>query len=189
MSGILKLFDIFRAGQTDEAANRLYAALVEQARRPGFYTACGVPDTPDGRFDMILLHAFLLLRRLKRDHAKTAALGQSVFDLMFADMDQNLREMGVGDLSVGKRVKAMAQAFYGRIAAYEAGLANDDDTLTEALRRNLYRKTAPADAAVARVADYLRREAGNLDRQPVEALLGGEARFGQAPEDKQGERQ
>jgi cytochrome b pre-mRNA-processing protein 3 len=185
MSGIMKLLGIFRAGGPEAAAKQLYATLVAQARQPGFYTACGVPDTPDGRFDMILLHAFLLLRRLKRDHAKTVALGQAVFDLMFADMDQNLREMGVGDLSVGKRVKAMAQAFYGRIAAYETGLAaSNGGTLAHALRRNLYRKMHPADADLARIADYLRREADNLDQQLLDAMLKGDVRFGPAPEDR-----
>jgi len=181
MAGILKLFDVFRDGRHEESARRLYAALVRQARQPGFYTVCGVPDTVDGRFDMILLHAFLLLRRLKREHARSRDLGQAVFDLMFADMDENLREMGVGDLAVGKRIKGMAQAFYGRIAAYEAGLAAADESLDLALRRNLYRKAAPADAAVALVVDYLRREAAALDAEPLDSFLTGQVRFGPAP--------
>ncbi len=89
----MKLFDFFRPKDFNETARKIYAALVEQARQPAFYLSCGVPDTPDGRFDMILLHAVLVLRRLKRDHDKTADLSQAVFYLMFADMDQNLREM------------------------------------------------------------------------------------------------
>jgi cytochrome b pre-mRNA-processing protein 3 len=131
---------------------------------------------------MILLHAFLLLRRLKRDHARTADLGQAVFDLMFADMDQNLREMGVGDLAVGKRVKGMAAAFYGRIAAYEAGLEdNDGKTLEDALRHNLYRKTSPRDDQVAAIAGYVGREAKDLDDIDTKALIAGEVAFGPAP--------
>ena len=133
----MKLFGLFGAKRFDEAAHRIYFSLVEQARQPGFYLSCGVPDTADGRFDMIILHAFLLLRRLKKDHEQTAELAQELFDLMFADMDQNLREMGLGDLAVGKRIKGMAAAFYGRIQAYEDGLAGNETMLVDSLRRNL----------------------------------------------------
>ena len=165
----------------DAAARKIYVTLVEQARQPGFYTLCGVPDTADGRFDMILLHGFLLLRRLKRDHDRTADLGQAVFDLMFADMDQNLREMGVGDLAVGKRIKGMAQAFYGRIAAYEAGLAEGPEVLEDALRRNLYRHVSPEDGHVAAIAQYMDREAGLLDDIDTEIFFAGDLSFGPAP--------
>lgn len=164
-----------------DAARRLYVCVVKQARQPGFYLTCGVPDTADGRFDMILLHAFLLLRRTKRDHDRTAYLGQAFFDLMFADMDQNLREMGLGDLAVGKRVKGMAAAFYGRIQAYEDGLAGDEAALVDSLRRNLYRKTEPDDSQLSTVADYMRREAARLDHIDTDRLLRGELDFGPAP--------
>ncbi|WP_374466727.1 ubiquinol-cytochrome C chaperone family protein, partial [Ferrovibrio sp.] len=91
----------------------LYRAIVAQSRQAGFYREHGVPDSLDGRFDMIVLHSFLVMRRLRRIGAAAEPLSQQLFDLMFADMDSNLREIGVGDLSVGKKVKAMAQAFYG----------------------------------------------------------------------------
>lgn len=165
----------------DDAARKIYVTLVEQSRQPDFYTLCGVPDTADGRFDMILLHGFLLLRRLKRDHDRTADLGQAVFDLMFADMDQNLREMGVGDLSVGKRIKGMVEAFYGRIAAYEAGLAEGPEVLENALRRNLYRHVSPEDGQVAVIAQYMEREAGFLDNIDTETFFAGNLSFGPAP--------
>lgn len=183
MGALRRLFGFFGGGdRRDGPARGLYESLVAQARQPGFYLHCGVSDTVDGRFDMILLHAFLVLRRLKRDHGQTAELGQALFDLMFADMDSNLREMGVGDLGVGRRVKAMAEAFYGRIAAYEAGLADDDAMLAEALRRNLFRKAEPAAPAVACVVDYIRREAAALDGQPLAALMAGKVSFGPAPD-------
>ncbi|MBI1985372.1 MAG: ubiquinol-cytochrome C chaperone family protein [Rhodospirillales bacterium] len=181
MSALRKLFDFFGAGRLEAPARGLYLSLVAQARQPGFYLQCGVPDTVDGRFDMILLHAFLVLRRLKRDHSRTADLAQALFDLMFADMDRNLREMGVGDLAVGRRVKAMAAAFYGRIAAYEAGLDAGDATLAEALKRNLYRKANPDAAAIDAVAAYLRREALALDGQPLAGLMAGAVTFGPPP--------
>ena len=177
----IKLFGLFGAKRFEEAAHRIYFSLVEQARQPGFYLSCGVPDTADGRFDMIILHAFLLLRRLKKDHEQTAELAQDLFDLMFADMDQNLREMGVGDLAVGKRIKGMAAAFYGRVAAYEAGLAADDSALGEALRRNLYRKAGPEAGQLAVMAGYMRDEAARLDGAGVDSLIAGNVVFGPPP--------
>jgi|TARA_Y100000294_G_scaffold17565_2_gene15363 cytochrome b pre-mRNA-processing protein 3 len=179
----MKLKEFFSSGPRDDAARRLYVSVVKQARQPGFYLYCGVPDTADGRFDMILLHAFLLLRRIKRDHDLTADLGQAFFDLMFADMDQNLREMGLGDLAVGKRVKGMAAAFYGRIQAYEDGLADDETTLVDSLGRNLYRKTEPDDSQLSTVSDYMRREAARLDDMDTDRLLAGKLDFGPAPAD------
>ena len=158
----------------EAAATRLYAHVVEQARQPFFYLTLGVPDTPDGRFDMIALHAALLLRRLRRDRDSTEAVSQAVFDLMFADMDQNLREMGVGDLAVGKRIKAMAQGFYGRLAAYDVGLAAPgDEVLADALARNVYRHRERGEGDPAGLARYMRRQAERLDGQPVGALVTG----------------
>jgi cytochrome b pre-mRNA-processing protein 3 len=161
-----------------EAAAKLYVRVVEQARQPLFYLDLGVPDTPDGRFDMIALHAALLLRRLRRDRQRTEALSQAVFDLMFADMDQNLREMGVGDLAVGKRIKAMAQGFYGRLAAYDVGLAAPgEEVLADALARNVYRHRPPGEGDAAGLAAYMRRQAERLEAQPVEVLMAGEVVF------------
>lgn len=184
----MKIPRLFRDSAAKDAAHRLYLRIVEQARLPVFYVDCGVEDTPDGRFDMIALHASLVLRRLKRDGEATAELAQEVFDLMFADMDQNLREMGVGDIGVGKRVKGMAQGFYGRLAAYDAGLAAPgNEGLIAALKRNLFRKSSPADSQVAAVAAYVRRESASMDAQATEALLGGTVEFGPPTESVPGE--
>ncbi len=177
----MRLFELFSAKRLDEAAHRIYFSLVKQARQPGFYLCCGVPDTADGRFDMIILHAFLLLRRFKKDDEKTAELAQELFDLMFADMDQNLREMGLSDLAVGKRIKGMAAAFYGRVDAYEAGLVVNDSALGEALRRNLYRKALPEAGQLAAMAEYMRDEAARLDSAGVDGLIAGNVVFGPVP--------
>ncbi len=127
---------------------------------------------------MIALHASLLLRRLRRDHDRTEALSQTFFDLMFADMDQNLREMGVGDLAVGKRIKRMAQGFYGRLAAYEAGLAETSDgLLKEGLQRNVYRHGAALEAELAGLAAYVRKQAVALDHVSAERLCAGTLEF------------
>lgn len=182
--GSVKLTHFFKTAETptDVNAGRLYRHAVEQARRPEFYLHQAVEDTPDGRFDMITLHVVLILRRLRCDHQRTERLAQALFDLMFADMDQNLRELGVGDMSVGKRIKAMAKGFYGRLAAYDAGLdAPEGGALEAALRRNLYRKTLPPAEAVTAMAEYMRAEAAGLAAQSTDALLAGEIAFGAPP--------
>jgi len=172
----------FRRSRTDNAALRLYQHIVAQARRPEFYLRCGVADTPDGRFDMVALHTYLVLRRLRADHERTADVAQALFDLMFTDMDQNLREMGVGDMGISRRIKAMAQGFYGRMAAYDAGLDGEDGhVLTEALQRNLYRNTEPAAEQVAAMADYLNRESMGLAAVAADRLQAGTVEFGPSP--------
>ncbi|HEX7007778.1 MAG TPA: ubiquinol-cytochrome C chaperone family protein [Alphaproteobacteria bacterium] len=158
----------------NESAHALYLALVGQAREPGFYGVWGVPDSLDGRFDMIVLHAFLVMRRLKTAGTAGAALAQALFDVMFSDMDQNLRELGVSDLAVGRRVKVMARGFYGRVKAYEEGLARtDDDVLAAALRRNLFADAQPGPDQVAAMAGYVRAAAAALDVQATDELLAG----------------
>lgn len=154
------------------AAQALYSAIVAASRAPVFYEDWGVPDTLDGRFELIALHAFLALRRLKQS-AESAAFAQVLFDTMFADLDRSLREMGASDLGVGRQVKTMAKAFYGRILAYERGLTGSD-SLESALRRNLYGTTTPSAAQVAAVIGYLRRQSHALEGAPVALLLSGE---------------
>jgi cytochrome b pre-mRNA-processing protein 3 len=169
--------------KADEAAP-LYRAVVAQARQPEFYSVCGVPDSVDGRFDMIALHMFLVLHRLKSAGREAEDLAQSLFDTMFADMDRSLREMGAGDLGVGRRVRAMAEGLYGRIAAYEAGLGSDDAALAAGLRRNLYGTVAapgPSEAALAGLCAYLRAGVKLLAGQAPERLRAGEVSFPAAP--------
>ncbi len=168
----------FRQDPARLLAETLYARIVEQARRPVLYLQGGVADTVDGRFDLIVLHTFLVLRRLKKDPVRTARLAQMVFDVMFENMDSALREMGVGDLSVGKKIKGMAEAFYGRVEAYEKALsAGDPAALQTALQRNLYRAAEVAPDALARMAAYVRRLDGALAAQPLDDILAGTVRF------------
>lgn len=173
MSLLERLTQIFAAPPAGPAATELYRRAVLQARSEEFYRLLGVPDTIDGRFDLLLLHVFLIMRRLGEE----AALKQNLFDLMFADMDQSLREMGVGDMSIGKRMKPMIAAFYGRAQAYEKALAGNGNELAAALARNLYGKIAPSPAALRQLADYVRRSAAGLENQPLEDLLSGQAVF------------
>ena len=168
---------LFRRDPVAAVAAALYGRIVDQARLPVFYRAGGVPDTLDGRFELIALHAFLLFHRLKREGEAGAGLSQAVFDTMFADMDASLRELGAGDLGVPPRIKRMVNGFYGRIAAYEAGLAGPDGALDEALRRNLYGTVTPDPAVPAAMAAYLRAAIAVLAGQEGAALLAGAVVF------------
>ena len=131
-----------------------------------------------GRFDLFGLHVALLIRRLRHDADPAGkALAQAVFDAMFADMDLNLREMGVGDMSIGKRVKRMWEAFHGRAQAYEAALdAGDSGALAEALTRNLWNGAAPDHAAPRLAARAMALDAA-LATQPMTALRAGLVEF------------
>jgi cytochrome b pre-mRNA-processing protein 3 len=160
-----------------QTAEQLYAALVAQARRPEFYAQLGVPDTLDGRFELLALHTFLALRRLK-SKADAADIRQALVEVFVDDMDASLREMGAGDLGIGRRVKAMAQALYGRIAAYESGLAGSEQALIGALRRNLFGtagEPGPDPAVVRKLAGYVRRESAES------AHIAESFRFGPPP--------
>jgi cytochrome b pre-mRNA-processing protein 3 len=114
----------------------IYGMIVTQAREPLFYRDLGVPDTVNGRFDLLVLHLWLVLRRLRPIEAGVG-LSQGLFDRFCDDMDANLREMGVGDLTVPKRMQAFGEAFYGRTAAYDVALTAGEEPLAQALCKNI----------------------------------------------------
>jgi len=172
------VFSISRRKSVREAAERAYRRVVDNARQPIFFTEFAVPDTIDGRFELICLYAFLYLYRLKSEQPQAGVVAQAFFDAMFVDMDRGLREMGTGDLSVGRHVKRMAQGFYGRIRAYQDGLEREDDAvLSGALRRNLYGTVGESAAALGAMVDYIRFAADRLALQPATALLDGDVQF------------
>src|SRR5215475_12314358 len=149
---------LFRRTPRNDTIASLYGTIVAQARAPAFYQIYGVPDTANGRLEMIILHSVLLLRRLGAELQPGAgpALGQAIFDLFCRDMDANLREMGVGDQTVPRAMRQIGEAFYGRQAAYESAesaLTADDAALVDALARNVF---APQRALGApRLAVYV----------------------------------
>ena len=159
------------------AAENLYRKIVVRAREPYFYEDYGVPDSVDGRFEMITLHAFLVLRYLKPPPGGQNAFGQALFDVMFEDMDLSLREMGAGDMGVGKRVKAMVRAFYGRITSYETGLGKSDDDLAKALKRNVYGTTVSNPAQVSLLVKYFRAQDAHLACTSLVEFETGEFEF------------
>lgn len=178
MAFSLKSF--FRSNGAGPDAYRLYGAIVDQARRTDFYARLCVPDSPTGRFSLIALHGFLVMERLARD-AETAYLAQAVFDAMFADMDRNLREMGVGDLSVGKKVKSLARHFYGLSDAVRRGLAEGPAALQDAVSRNIFDEAAPDPRVVRILAAYVRAAADSLNRQATGDLVHGRPDFAAIP--------
>jgi cytochrome b pre-mRNA-processing protein 3 len=171
------ILPLFRRSRRDETIAGLYGAIVAQARSPAFYSRYGVPDTVEGRLEMIVLHVVLLLRRLAGEAAEVRARGQRVFDLFCRDMDDNLREMGVGDLAVPRQMRRIGAAFYGRSAAYEAALASDDpQLLAQALTRNILPDGAANAGNGARLAAYVReseRHLAAIDACDTERLVRG----------------
>ena len=167
---------LFRKDPSHEAGRALYAAAVEQARTPAFYRDFGAPDTVEGRFEQVALHVYLIMRRLKGDEAAKKT-SQSLLDAMFQNMDDSLREMGVGDLQVGKKVRKLAENFYGRIGAYEAALKDgaEEGALAEALSRNIYEVKSSDDAAA--LADYVRNTDRFLEGQPAARIANGIVMF------------
>ncbi len=167
-----------------KAAQALYSLVVSQARHPAFYTKFGIADTVDGRFDMIVLHVFLVLRFIvsQRETRENKGLAQSLIDIMFHDMDHNLRAMGVSDLQVGRKVKDMLRAFYGRVSAYETALtAQNDQLLADALQRNVYRNVTTQNANVKSLVHYVREVAALSTAWSMADLRRGRVSFVRPP--------
>lgn len=175
----MNIFAAFKARRADrEAARLIYDALLAQARQPVFYTGLGVPDTTDGRFDMIALHAFIVMRG---GAGMNTRLSQYLFDTIFRDFDRACREMGIGDLSVPRHMKRMMKAFKGRCYAYN-GAANggldDPELMGAVLERNLYRKTDEVDPALLNaVAAYVNNSLMAMARLPEAAFRAGRLAF------------
>ena len=146
----------------------IYGMIVTQAREPSFYRQLGVADTVNGRFDLLLLHLWMVLRRF-RSADGAANVSQALFDRFCEDMDANLREMGVGDLTVPKRMQAFGEAFYGRAAAYDAALAAGDEALAQALCKNVLNGEGMEKAR--RLATYAMIVLARLDGLDDSALL------------------
>lgn len=163
-----------RRAETRKASDGLLAGTIARARRPVFYEKLGVPDTIDGRFDLLLLHAWLVLDRLAAQGAD--ALSQSLTDGLFVQFDEALREQGAGDMGMGRRMTKMADAFFGRLKAYRE--ATDEKTLTEAIVRNLYRGDGDKVEQAVALAIYA---ASARERLSQADLSGGTPDFGPEP--------
>jgi len=152
----------------------IYGMIVTQSREPLFYRTLGVPDTVNGRFDLLLLHLWLVLRRLKSAEGGPA-LSQALFDHFCSDMDDNLREMGVGDLTVPKKMQAFGEAFYGRTAAYDLALTEGHAALAQALCKNVLNGENIDKAR--QLAAYAEAAMATLDGLDEATLLSGLGKF------------
>lgn len=165
---------LFRPRPALAAGRALYARAVEQSREPGLYAGFGAPDTVEGRFELYSLHVVLLLDRLRGEGAAAADVSQILFDTYVKALDDALREMGVGDLAVGRKMRKLGEAFYGRGKSYDAAFAAlpDEGPLQALIARTVY---AEADAAPApRLAAYVLGQRAALAGQPAERLLAGQ---------------
>lgn len=155
----------------------LYASIVAAARQPHFYSAWNVPDTPLGRFEMLSLHMFLFQHRLRGETGASHEVAQILIDGFFEDVDHSLRELGIGDLGIPKRMKKLAKMYYGRTAAYGDALDRGDmEALQAALARNI-RPDAASWPESAQLAAYVREAERVLAEQDSEAIRGGTVRF------------
>jgi cytochrome b pre-mRNA-processing protein 3 len=165
---------LFRPRPAQAAGRSLYAHVVAQARQPAFYEQLGVPDTVEGRFELYSLHVLLLLERLRGQGAEAAEVSQALFDTYLTALDHALRELGVGDLSVGRKMRKLGEAFYGRGKSYDAAVAAlpDAGPLESFLARTVY---AEGEATFAtRLAAYLTAQRAALASQPLAGLVLGD---------------
>lgn len=170
------ILSLFRKNTATDAVYAVYRAIVAQSRQPKFYAEWGVPDTVTGRFDMISIHMALLFRRLRDDSTKD--FSQAVFDLFFKDMDRSLREMGVTDLGVPKKIQKMGNIFFGLLAAMNEALdRKDEEALAGVLARNIYEGEG-LDHARA-LAAYVTAQDAFLHDQSADSIVKGEIAFGE----------
>jgi cytochrome b pre-mRNA-processing protein 3 len=169
------IFESLFGRKKPDPSEALYGAIVAAARQEKFYADMRVPDTLDGRFDMMALHMYLVLDRLREFGAEAETFRQALTDRFFAAMDQALREVGVGDLVVGKKVRKMAEAYFGRVTAYASAAASGDEEMRDALARNVY---AGVDAAHAMdLAKWSRHAKQVLSTQNFKDIKSGQLRF------------
>jgi cytochrome b pre-mRNA-processing protein 3 len=161
-------------GRTDRrrAYDPLYRTIVGVARDSGWYREGRVPDTVDGRFDMVAAIVALVLLRLEAEGEAAREPSVLLTELFIEDMDSSLRQIGIGEHVVGKHVGRMMGALGGRLTAFRAARAGELD-FAAAARRNVFRDSPPSEAAVTWVADRLEQLSRNLDAQPAAALLAG----------------
>ena len=171
------LAPLFSWRHKDASAQKLYGAIVAQARLPVFYQSFGVPDTLQGRFILLSLNLFAVLRRLKAEGTEAHDLAQELVDQFSADMETVLREMGVGDLSIPKKVRGLAASSAALLQSYEEGFAAGEGVVAGIIAEALPLEGTLAEAAGGRLAHYLEGVVQHLEKEPLSALSAGEVRF------------
>lgn len=170
------LFGLFKPRPEKLLARELYEHLLAASRQPCLYGEDGVPDTLEGRFEMVVLHTALMIRVLQASPEQAHRdISQLLFDTMFDDFDAAMREMGVGDSGVGKKIRFMAEGFYGRAGVYDEALKDDDPGVLElAIARNIF-ASEEINSASRKLSDYVRASAEKLDAQGALTLAEGAA--------------
>jgi cytochrome b pre-mRNA-processing protein 3 len=167
---MIMLQNLFRTRPRERLGEPLYELAVRQARQPAFYTRLGVADRIDARFELYTLHVLLLVMRLRDEGERGADAGQALFNTYVSALDHALRELGVGDISVGKKMRKLGEAMYGRMTAYEGPLRDGDaGTLAEGLARNVFESSEPTDGAA--LAAYTLASRSRLAAQPFEVVI------------------
>lgn len=161
----------------DAHATEIYGAIVAQARLPVFYQSFGVADTLEGRFVVLSLHLFAVLHRLKAGGAQARPMAQELSDQFTADMETVLREIGVGDLKIPKKVRRLAASGAALLRDYEEAIAKGNDALAATIAHALPLDKAPAEAAAARLTPYLREMVRHLDAQSLGNICAGRLSF------------
>lgn len=169
---MIMLQNLFRTRPRERLGQPLYELAVRQARQPGFYTTLGVADRIDARFELYTLHVLLLVMRLRDEGERGAEAGQALFDTYVSALDHALRELGVGDISVGKKMRKLGEALYGRMTAYEGPLRGGDAAaLSAGLARNVHESDDPAVGAA--LAAYALASRARLTAQDFDAVVAG----------------
>ncbi|PLW76709.1 ubiquinol-cytochrome C chaperone family protein [Cohaesibacter celericrescens] len=176
------IFKLFRKDtKKEQIAALLYDAIVARSRQPVFYLDYKVEDSINGRFEMIVLHAYVVFHFLRNEDGNAKDVGQAVFNRFFRDMDDSLREIGVGDLSVPKKIKKMAQSFYGRVEAYDIAREESLEALASALSRNIYPDEPQSRPEANILAQYVLDNEEALKAQAIESFLKGTITFAEIP--------
>lgn len=180
---------LFGGGKDDTRPSAIYAAIVAASRQKAFYSRLGVADSLEGRFELLVLHGGLVIRRFAAGSKMAKSMSQDVFDIMFTDLDHALREDGVGDMAVPKRIRRMAEAFYGRARAYGVALAEDapQEALSVVVGRNIFGGSPeavdkPEEGSataenIAALARYIRAADAALAQSDEAVLLEGNLNF------------
>ena len=174
--GVLFPFGRSRRNPSRALLDRLHGEIVGAVRRPAFYLDYGVPDTFEGRFELLVLHAGLVLRRFNAAEAPGPEVAQDLVDTVFAHLEADLREAGVGDITVPKRMKKLCEAFLGRSAAYDAGLRAGAEAMNAAVARNIYAGRSEGGEA-ERLSRYAVLASSALAATALDACLAGPLPF------------
>jgi cytochrome b pre-mRNA-processing protein 3 len=152
-------------------AGELYGSVVTAARQPAFYEVIGVPDTPEGRFELVALHLFLAIESLRQEDASAEKLTQCMIEVFVDDMDDCMRELGVGDLTVPKKVKRAAAAFYERATIYRRDLAKTGPNLSTSLDSYILADASERRADTGALARYMQAASSALSEQPFDLFV------------------